>query len=81
MLSVLLILTVLFAQLFTKGLWVITNIFSKYSFILVKNSPTISKLSFEIFPNTSSHTIMFGLGKEHTYDQTALRASAAIVLS
>ncbi len=47
----------------------------------MKNSDTISKLSLDILPNTSSNTIMFGFGSEQILLNTALRASDAIVLS
>ena len=45
---------------------------SKYSFNLVKNSPTISKFSLETLPNTSSNTQIFSLGSEEKRVSTAL---------
>mgnify|MGYP007090459202 CR=1 FL=1 len=55
--------------------------FIKIFFNFWKNSDTISRLSFDIFPNTSSKTTMFGLGKVHTLLSTDRNANDAIVLS
>ena len=68
-------------QVLISGLCEITNICSKYSLILIKNSPTISKFSSAIFPNTSSITTMFGFGNDETLVNTLLSAKDAIVLS
>ena len=63
----------------TKGLCVISKILSKYSLNFIKNSPTISKLSLLTLPNTSSKTVMFGLGREDIFPSTALKANDEIV--
>ncbi len=65
----------------TKGLCVITNTQSKYSFNFKKKSFTIFKFSFDTLPNTSSKTVTFGFGNDENLLNIALKANDDIVFS